>query len=91
MLLSHQIFGLLVQTLDLVVNGCHLEMVLGVVWLGQRLLGEGRNDCLYSDEEVVLGATPFAKLVLGESRVKNALWHERGILVGHLVTLILQL
>ena len=65
-------------------------MVLGVVRLLEKLLGEGGHEGLCDHKQVVAAEAPLCELVLLEARVESALRFEWLVLVRHFRSLFFE-
>ena len=90
MLLSDKLFKLVLQLLDLLIKACHVQVVLGIIWLLEGLLWHVGYDGLDRHEQVVTSTTPLGKLILLEARIKDAAWCIWLILMRHLLSLLVK-
>lgn len=90
MLLSDELLDLLRSLLYFFVQFGHLQVIVDVVGLLERLGRHDRNYSIHSDEEVVFSPSPLSELVFCEARVKNLLRNEWLILMRHLLPLLLE-
>ena len=89
-LLSHQVFELFLNFLELLIKLSVVQMILRIIWLCQNLFRHRWYNRVNCDKKIVPTSSPFCELVLSEARSELTFALERLILIWHFLAFFLK-